>query len=353
MSVQTSGRPPPMLGPSQILTRCRDLVQPALESAVGRLHPLLRRMAAFSFGWCDVDGTPVADGGGKGVRQALAVLSAEAAGTSVEDAISGAVAVELVHAFSLVHDDIMDGDDQRRHRATVWKAYGIGPGVLAGDALFALAVEAVANAPNQHACAAMSRIGAVLVQLVNGQAEDLDFETRPWVGPEAVSVEEYRAMAERKTGALLGCASAIGAVLAGAPPPLVDALSAAGRHLGLVFQAVDDLLGIWGDPEVTGKPVFSDLRRGKKTLPVLAAIRSGTCAGHRLAEVLGSRDRLDERALLHAAELVEQAGGRSFTRRESQQHLDRALRILENAPLQRPAAAELAVLAGFLNGRTT
>jgi len=342
-----------MLSPDQILTRCRDLVQPALDAAVGRLHPSLRRMVAFSFGWCDVEGTPVVGGGGKGVRQALAVLSAEAAGASAEDAVVGAVAVELVHAFSLVHDDIMDGDDRRRHRASVWKAYGTGPAVLAGDALFALAVETVANAPNDQACAAMSHLGAVLVQLVNGQAEDIDFEQRPWTGPDAVVVEEYRGMAEHKTGALLGCASAIGAVLAGAPQPVVDALSAAGRHLGLVFQAVDDLLGIWGDPEVTGKPVFNDLRRGKKTLPVLAAIASGTCAGRQLAEILSLRDRLDERALRCAAELVEQAGGRSFARRESQQHLDRALGILEDAPLHRPAAEELAVLAGFLNGRTT
>lgn len=353
MTVQTAGPPAPMLGPSQILTRCRDLVRPALEATVDRLHPLPRRMVAFSFGWCDVDGNPVADGGGKGVRQALAVLSAEAAGAPAEDAVAGAVAVELVHAFSLVHDDIMDGDEQRRHRATVWKAYGAGPAVLAGDALFALAVQTVADAANEHAGAAVGHVTGALLQLVNGQAEDIDFETRPWIGPEAVSVAEYRAMAERKTGALLGCASAIGAVLVGAPRPVVDALSAAGRHLGLVFQAVDDLLGIWGDPAVTGKPVFSDLRRGKKTLPVLAAIETGSRAGHHLAELLGSGDDLDDRELLHAAELVEQAGGRSVAHQESQHHLNRALRILEDAPLHGPAAAELAVLAVFLDKRAT
>lgn len=278
MTLRISELPPPTLGPSQILTRCRDLVQPALKSAVNRLHPRPRRMVAFSFGWCDVDGTSVADGGGKGVRQALAVLSAEAVGASAQAAVDGAVAVELVHAFSLVHDDIMDGDEQRRHRASLWKAYGTGPAVLAGDALFALAIQTVANASNKHACAATSHLAAALIQLVNGQAEDIDFATRPWTGPDAVGIDEYRAMAEHKTGALLGCASAIGAVLAGAPKHTVDALSAAGRHLGLAFQAIDDLLGIWGDPAVTGKPVFNDLRQRKKTLPMIAAIGSGTPA---------------------------------------------------------------------------
>jgi len=312
---------------------------------------LLRQIAAFSFGWSDVDGSPVA-GSGKGVRQALAVLSAEAAGASTGAAVDGAVAVELVHAFSLVHDDIIDGDERRRHRASVWKAYGIGPAILAGDALFALAVQTLANATSEHAPPAMRQLTVALTRLVNGQAEDISFETRPWTGPAAVTVDEYRAMAEHKTGALFTCASAIGAVLAGAPPHVVHALSAAGHHLGLAFQAVDDLLGIWGDPATTGKPVFNDLQQRKKTLPVIAAIGSGTPAGRHIAEILASPGRLDEQHLPPLVELIEQAGGRSFVHRESQEHLDRALQILDDTPLIRPAAEELAVLAAFLVQRT-
>jgi geranylgeranyl diphosphate synthase, type I len=269
MSLQISQKQISTPNSLDILTRCRTLVEPALQTAVHRLHPWLQRMAGFSFGWCDLEGTPRAGTGvsGKGVRQALAVLSAEAAGSSATTALPGAVAVELVHAYSLIHDDIMDGDETRRHRVTLWKAYGTGPALLTGDALFALAVETVAGTRSEHAMAAMSHLAITLTDLACGQAEDIEFETRPWVGAEAVSVDEYRAMADRKTGSLLSCAAAIGAVLAGAPPPVVGALALAAPHLGQVFQAVDDLLGVWGDPSITGKPVFNDLRRGKKLFP--------------------------------------------------------------------------------------
>ncbi len=246
----------------KILARCGTFVLPAMKVAIDRLHPRLRRMAGFSFGWCDVDGTRKRETGmsGKGIRQALAVLSAEAAGGSAEAAIPGAVAVELVHAFSLVHDDIMDGDEERRHRATLWKAYGIGPAVLTGDALLALAMETIASIRSEHAPAAMSHLATAVTDLACGQAQDIDFESRSWTGAEAVGVDEYRAMVDEKTGSLLSCATAIGAVLTGAPAPVIRALALAGRHLGRVFQAVDDLLGIWGDPSITGKPVFNDLR---------------------------------------------------------------------------------------------
>ncbi|NKY14795.1 RelA/SpoT family protein [Streptomyces somaliensis] len=244
-------------------------------------------MAAFCLGWSDVTGAPAPGASeGKGVRQALAVLGAEAVGADGRVAVAGAVAVELVHAFSLLHDDIMDGDTVRRQRETVWKAYGTGPAVLAGDALFALAVQCLAEVPGAYTGPAVRRLSATLADLVHGQAEDLCFEDRPWTGPGAVRPEAYRTMAEHKTGALLGCAAALGALLGGASDATVTALDRAGRHLGVAFQAVDDLLGVWGDPAATGKPVHGDLRRRKKTYPVLAALAADTPAARELAALL-------------------------------------------------------------------
>jgi geranylgeranyl diphosphate synthase type I len=257
-----------------------------------------------------------------------------------------------VHAFSLVHDDIMDGDEKRRHRVTLWKAYGIGPAVLTGDALLALAVETIAGIRSEHAPAAMSHLAAAVTDLACGQAQDIDFETRPWTGAEAVGVDEYRAMVDQKTGSLLSCATAIGAVLTGAPAPVIRALAVAGRHLGRVFQAVDDLLGIWGDPSLTGKPVFSDLRRGKKTLPALAAIGSDTSSGRHLGELLSHRNGIDDHLLPLAANLIEKAGGRCLARQESQRNLTCALRILDAAPITNSAAAELSSVARFLDRRS-
>ncbi|MCX5339003.1 polyprenyl synthetase family protein [Streptomyces atratus] len=336
----------------QILARCRDLVRPALVQAVQRLHPWHAEMAAFSLGWDTAEGRPVMGSQGKGVRQALTLLSAEAAGASAKDAVVGAVAVELIHVFSLLHDDIMDGDETRRQRATVWKVYGTGPAILAGDALFALAVQTLADAPGAHSAAAVRHLAGTLTDLVRGQAEDLLFESRPWIGPESVRPHEYRWMAEHKTGALLGCAAGLGGVLAGAPATTVDALARAGRHLGVAFQAVDDLLGIWGDPQVTGKPVHSDLRRLKKTYPVLAALATDHPAARRLATLLGTGNPLDRTTARRAADLVEEAGGRSATLAEAHQQLESARRSLDGVPLAPAALGEILALLPFFVDRT-
>ncbi|MEU3854803.1 polyprenyl synthetase family protein [Streptomyces sp. NPDC029554] len=321
------------------MDRCRVLVRPALVEAVGRLHPWVAEMAGYAFGWCEVGGAPVAASGGKGVRQALAVLGAEAAGSPGRAGVPAAVAVELVHTFSLLHDDIMDGDTDRRRRPAVWKAYGTGPAVLAGDALFALAVETLAAQPGGSG--AVRALSAALGDLVRGQADDLLFADRPWTGPDRVRPEEYRVMAEHKTGALLGGAAALGALLGGAPPGTAEALDRAGRHLGIAFQIVDDVLGIWGDPRVTGKPVHGDLRERKKTYPVLVALDSPR--GDRLATLLRSGHDLGA-----AAALIEQAGGRAAALAEARRHVTAVETALAAVPLTPRAAAELRSLLGFL-----
>ncbi|MEU0137373.1 polyprenyl synthetase family protein [Streptomyces sp. NPDC006296] len=335
------------------LARCRDLVRPSLSAAIGRLHPWQGEMAAFSLGWCEAGGGP-ADGAreGKGVRQALAVLCAEAAGAPGESGVAAAVAVELVHTFSLLHDDIMDGDGTRRQRETVWKAYGTGPAVLTGDALFALAVQTLAEAPGPLTAEAVSRLSATLSGLAHGQAEDLLFEARDWTGPDAVRLDEYRTMAELKTGTLLGCAAALGGLLGGAPGSVVAALDRAGRHLGVAFQAVDDLLGVWGDPAVTGKPVHSDLRQRKKTYPVLAALASEGPRAVELAALLDSGTPLDDAGVRRAAALVEACGGRDATLDEARRHLGAARACLRAVPLAPGAAHEIEALLGFLLHRS-
>ncbi|MFD0366411.1 polyprenyl synthetase family protein [Streptomyces sp. NPDC127114] len=339
--------------PARVLERCRALVRPALVEAVGRLQPWTGEMAAYALGWSDPAGTP--DPGateGKGVRQALVVLGAEGVGADGADAVPGAVAVELVHTFSLLHDDIMDGDALRRQRPAVWKAYGTGPAVLAGDALLARAVTTLAETAGPNAAPAVRCLCRTLNALVSGQAQDLRFEDRPWHGPGAVAPEEYRSMAEHKTGALLGCALALGAVLGGAPGTTVTALERAGRHLGLAFQAVDDMLGIWGDPAVTGKPVHADLRRGKKTYPMLAALSGAGGAAGELAALLDPPRPFDHEAAARVAALVEDAGGRTAAREEARRQLDIARRALRDASLTPTAGRRLDGLFMYVLDRT-
>ncbi|MFX4294824.1 polyprenyl synthetase family protein [Streptomyces bohaiensis] len=329
---------------ARLLDRCRAEVRPDLVDAVGRLHPWLAEMAGYAFGWCEVGGAArrTADGG-KGVRQALAVLGAEAAGAPARRGAPAAVAAELVHVFSLLHDDVMDGDLTRRQRDTVWRAYGTGPAVLTGDALFALAVETVARPRDTGQGAATVRmLSGALGDLVRGQADDLLFSSRPWAGEQAVRVDEYLAMAEGKTGALLGCAAAMGAAMGGAAETASSALDRAGRSMGVAFQLADDVLGLWGDPAVTGKPVHGDLRERRKTYPVLAALRSETPAGRALRTVL---ERDGDPA--EAAALAEEAGGRTAALAEAHRHLAAARSALSEPTLGPRAVRELTALAEY------
>lgn len=333
--------PDPASAP-EALARARDAITPAMQAAVGRLGPSMQRMAAYHLGWCDAEGRPVGAAGGKLIRPALAMLSAEAAWADAEVGVPGGVAVELVHNYSLLHDDIIDGDLERHHRPTVWAVWGAGPAIVAGDALAVLAQQVLLEAGPTGA-AATSLLAEATARMIEGQADDIAFESR-----RSVSVEECVAMCAAKTGALLGAAASIGAVLAGAPDATVGALRDFGSHLGLAFQAVDDLLGIWGDPARTGKPAGNDLRRRKKSLPVVAALAAGGDDADELLDLLdGPADEpLDDGAVERAAWLVESCGGREWARTRAKSHLDGALGALERvrlSPLPHRALADIAV----------
>ncbi|MYR82794.1 polyprenyl synthetase family protein [Streptomyces sp. SID5466] len=332
-----------------LLERGRALSAPVLRAAVDRLAPPMDTVAAYHFGWIDAEGRPSAGDGGKAVRPALALLSAEAAGAPAEAGIPGAVAVELVHNFSLLHDDLMDGDEQRRHRDTVWKVHGPAQAILVGDALFALAYDLLLELGTVEAGRAARRLTTATRKLIDGQAQDISYEHR-----ERVTVEECLEMEGNKTGALLACAVSIGAVLGGADDRTADTLEAYGYHLGLAFQAVDDLLGIWGDPESTGKQTWSDLRQRKKSLPVVAALAAGGEASERLGELLAADaksndfDSFSEEEFAARAALIEEAGGREWTAREARRQHAIAIEALHAVDMPHRVREQLTELADFV-----
>jgi geranylgeranyl diphosphate synthase type I len=314
-----------------VLERYGTIVGPAVEKAVDTLHPALRPALMHHFG-----------GQGKQVRGALVLLSAAAVGAPEAVAIPGAVALELVHNFSLIHDDVIDGDEERRHQPTVWARFGLGQAVIGGDALVLAAMELLLAEP----VPARVRAAAVLAQatqaMIGGQAEDMAFE-----GRDKVTIEECLAMEAGKTGALLACAASLGAILGEAPAPAVTALAEYGAHIGIAFQAVDDVLGIWGDPSVTGKPVGSDLLQRKRTLPVAVALAAGDSRAAELAELLDGR--LEGPDLARATELL--ASGRRQALTIAEAHVENALAALESADLAPEPAAELVELARFVSER--
>ncbi|MFH8607111.1 polyprenyl synthetase family protein [Streptomyces sp. NPDC018029] len=334
---------------TSLLEQGRTLATPVLRAAVDRLAPPMDTVAAYHFGWIDAEGNPSDGDGGKAVRPALALLSAEAAGAAPEIGVPGAVAVELVHNFSLLHDDLMDGDEQRRHRDTVWKVHGPAQAILVGDALFALGNEILLELGTVEAGRATRRLITATRALIDGQAQDISYEHR-----DRVTVEECLEMEGKKTGALLACAVSIGAVLGGADDHTADTLEKYGYHLGLAFQAVDDLLGIWGDPEATGKQTWSDLRQRKKSLPVVAALAAGGPASERLGELLTADSKssdfenFSEDEFAARAALIEEAGGREWTAKEARRQHAIAIEALDHVQMPDRVRAQLVALADFV-----
>ncbi|GAA2087944.1 family 2 encapsulin nanocompartment cargo protein polyprenyl transferase [Actinomadura alba] len=308
---------------------------------ISDLPAAMQHMIGYHFGWWDERGRPLEGHGGKAIRPALTLLAAEAVGGDPVTAVPAAVAVELVHNFSLLHDDVMDADATRRHRPTTWRVFGNNAAILAGDTLLTLAFGVLGRST-----VSVHRLHAAVQDLLGGQSADMAFERRA-----DVALSECRNMATAKTGALLSCSCALGAALGGGGSAQIEHLGRFGEQMGLAFQFVDDLLGIWGDPAVTGKPVYSDLRNRKKSLPVVAALTSGTAAGDELGRLYHREQPFCDSDLIHAAELIDLAGGRAWSRAEADRLLAEALKHLQSAGLSVRPAAELEALARLITQR--
>ncbi|GGS08660.1 dimethylallyltransferase [Streptomyces aureoverticillatus] len=332
------------------ITRARELLPPLLREWVARLGDELGRICGYQLGLCDADGRPVPDAGGKLLRPAFSVLCAEAVGGEAADALPAGAAIELLHNASLIHDDIMDGDRLRRHRPTAWVRFGVPRALLAGDALIALGFEVLADRRHPATAPSMADLARTLRRLAIGQGDDLRFEREREIG-----VEECLAMLGGKTGALLGCACRLGAAH-GAPPGAVppawlDRFERFGDHLGVAFQLIDDVLGIWGDPTVTGKPVGSDLRARKKSAPVVAALQAGTAASARLSRLYATPGDLTDHQVAVLTGLVEDAGGRAWTLAEADRRIAAAWELLDPLDLDPAARRGLVGLTTALTAR--
>ncbi|SFD45290.1 polyprenyl synthetase family protein [Streptomyces aidingensis] len=329
---RTPARPVTARRTEELLRRCRELIRPELESAVAQLPGPSRETAGHALGRPAPGGPP---GTGRDFCPALAVLAAEAVGGSAGQAVPGAVAVELVHAFTLAPG-----------------GPGTGPAVPTGDALLALALNVlVRHARRDRREDAMGLLCQALSALLRGQARDLAFAARPWRGAGAVTPEEYRAAARDSTGALSGCAAALGALLAGGDERCVARLATAGRQFGLALRISDDLLGLWGDPARTGGPAGGGLSRGGKSLPVLLALAAASPAAVRLAALLDDAGTPEPEAVPRALRLIEEAGGRARATAEARAALARAGRALDGLPLRPRIRRELAALADYAVAR--
>ncbi|MFJ1767940.1 polyprenyl synthetase family protein [Amycolatopsis sp. NPDC088138] len=319
----------------EVFSWARALIAPALHAALKTLPEAIWPAVLYHFSWQGADGTPENGFTGEIFRPALTLLAAEAAGGDPAEAVPAAVAVELAHNFSLLHNDVTDHRATRRHRAAAWTLFGSGPAILAGDALLALALGVLSEMPD----ARHPLIDAVLAG-IDGHARDLSFEDRF-----DVTRAECLDMMSLKTGALVACACGLGAAAGGGDQGCVARLELFGAHVGLARQLADDVLGIWGEPDDTGRPRHADLVAHKRSAPVVAVLDSPQPAGADLLALL-ARGSLSAADHERAAGLVERGGGRKWTQELAARHLSAALTELDTAAAGR-AVEELALLARF------
>lgn len=335
------------------LNELNNLMLPEIEGELQRVVSLSNRppcaelyhMMAYHLGWEGELAGPAARG--KRVRPLLVLLTAAAAGGDWRNALPAAAAVELVHNFSLIHDDIEDKSELRRGRKTVWKLWGMEQAINLGDAMFALAHLAILRLEEtvsaQIALRAARLLQQTCLELTQGQYLDMSYEKKT-----QLSLADYWPMVNGKTAALLAACTELGAMSARADPQNIQEYREFGRCLGLAFQVQDDFLGIWGDAALMGKSAESDLLTGKKSLPVLYGLEQNGAFARRFRQ-----GGITIEEIPNLARQLEEEGGLEFTRQTAARLTEEALEHLAAAnalPAPKQALEELAFKLSGRNG---
>lgn len=307
-------------------------------------------MHRYHLGWTDAQGRPVSRKGGKLLRSALCLSSCRASGSAAERALPAAAAVELVHNFSLIHDDIEDASDFRRHQPAVWKVWGAPQAINAGDSMYALAHVALmrlhsTGVPDDRISRAQCILAETCLRLCEGQYLDISFEGRT-----GLALSEYLDMISLKTGALIGAAAQLGAIAATGDEAVANSLLAFGQKLGMAFQIQDDMMGAWGSPDRTGKPLYDDIMGRKMALPVVYALgAAGEEVRRELLEVY-SRGPSSVEEAARVARLLVDSGALQHCREQLMSYYRQALAELAGVPDQE-GKAELEDLAELVAGQ--
>lgn len=277
-SADTPIKPRPEL--PGMFTEYRADIGNALRAALGNENPVYN-LLRYYMGWADTEGNATTGTEGKYLRPTLCLFSCEAVGGARERAMPAAAAMELIHNFSLIHDDIQDRDETRHHRKTLWAIWGIPKALVAGNVLRIVADSTLddlqsVGVSSSRALPVVEQLTQAYLEMIEGQYLDISFE-----GQSEVGLKQYLDMIARKTGALIRCSFTMGALIGSQDIGDAKAFRESGRALGFLFQVRDDILGIWGDEESTGKPVGADIRRKKNAFPAVYAMSQARGADKR------------------------------------------------------------------------
>lgn len=308
--------------------------------AAGEVQEMLRYQLGFS-----EDGRPST---GKGLRPSLTLLACEALGGDIQRALPVAVAIEMVHNFSLIHDDIEDNDEMRHHRATLWRVYGRDKAIAGGLALWSRAYSILLSCvdealPAARVLEARQILNDACQEMIEGQHQDISFEQRL-----DVTLPEYIEMIGGKTAALISASIQIGAVLAGASKGEVEKFAAFGREMGLAFQIRDDILGIWGEGSATGKPVGADIGRKKKTLPIVQAFQQTVGVDHETLHRVYSQAVVHETDIDSVLDILQRWNSRYFAQGLAEDYRSRAMAALSTTKIAPEARIKFDELMSFV-----
>ena len=329
-----------------VFTRHQAVVGAALRAELdGRTLPIYDSLRYY-MGWADVDGTLTNSPEGKRLRPTLCLLACEAVGGDPADALPAAVAIELVHNFSLIHDDIEDGDRTRHHRPTLWVVWGEPTALVAGNNLLAISDMATQRLRDAGVSTAI-KAGHILTErylsMMEGQYLDIAYEGRT-----DVTVDEYLMMIERKTGALIEGAVELGALVgAGGSNEVVEGLRAVGDDIGRIFQIRDDVLGIWGGPAL-GKPIGADITRKKNSLPVVHVLEHTRGAEQQELQRIYTRDEIRPIDVERVLDVMDGLGTQRWCQGQAETRWNRARKRLASLQLSSDATREFLELGEYL-----
>ncbi len=331
-----------------MLDRYAGSIQCALRDALSEDGCSVYDLLRYYMGWADESGAPVEAMTGKAVRPTLCLFGCEAVGGSATHAIPAAVALELIHNFSLVHDDIQDEDETRHNRKTIWVVWGKQKALFAGNVMRVVADTSLQRLIDRglgpdRAIAATALLTESYLRMIEGQYLDLSFEGRQDIG-----MDDYLRMISRKTGALIRCSLNLGAVVGTDDACTIAAFRECGRALGYVFQIRDDVLGVWGDEEVTGKPVGADIRRKKNSYPVVYAMEASDEDDRQTISTLYQEAELNDADVSMVLEIMERVGVRERAQDEAGEWADAAMRAIEPVQLAPQARRDIEEFTHFL-----
>ncbi|QMU54374.1 MAG: polyprenyl synthetase family protein [Nitrosopumilus sp.] len=266
--------------------------------------------------------------GGKRLRPYMVIRSCQILKGDVSSAMQAASAVEMVHNFTLVHDDIMDNDEMRHGVSTVHKKFGMPIAILAGDVLFSKAFQVIADSKlsANATIQLVSRLAKACVDVCEGQLLDIKMAEEQKIPSQA----EYITMIGKKTAALFDVSCAMGAICATNKTKDIINLSSFGKNLGIAFQITDDLIGVMGDPKITKKPVGNDLREGKKSLPILMAIKLARGRDKKIILKAFGNSKVSKKDLSKAVDVIRSLGIEENVRKQALKYADKAEKSLEN-----------------------